>query len=171
MFWDWHSIYSLDVQHDADIRHAQYVWNLIPFSTMHFYFKNKYLNTPFSNPQTVSSQTTNKWSSSDKYKLLLNFNLKPYQHCMRVKVCKVKNDMPLLLIRTSFLLHAVSIKYVLKLCPPPQVLWGGGGKFILWETYLFWMKYGCKVKYLLILIGTLLGWNILLITLYRVYRY
>jgi hypothetical protein len=169
MFWDWHSIYSLDVQHDADIRHAQYVWNLIPFSTIHFYFQNQYyLNTSFSNPQTVSSQTTNKWSSSDKYKLLLNFNLKPYQHCMRVKVCKVKNDKPLLLIHTSFLLHAVSIKYVLKLwAPAPGPL--GRSKFILWHIFILneiWVQ-----GKIYILIGTLLGWNILLITLYRVYRY
>jgi hypothetical protein len=42
---------------------------------------------------------------------------------------------------------------------------GGGGEVIVRGTCLFLMKYGRKVKY--ILTGTLLGWNILLITQYR----
>jgi hypothetical protein len=49
---------------------------------------------------------------------------------------------------------------VLKLwgAPPPPA-WGR--KFIVWGTYLFWIKYVQGNIY--ILIGTVLSWNILLI--------
>jgi hypothetical protein len=55
---------------------------------------------------------------------------------------------------------------VLKLwgAPPGAPLVLGGGR-VDWGIYLFWIKYGRKVIY--ILIGILLGWNILLITQYQ----
>jgi hypothetical protein len=46
------------------------------------------------------------------------------------------------------------------------VLGRGGGELFVWGTYLLWTKYERKVK-IYILVGNLLGWNILLISLYR----